>query len=381
MIRDVADHIGHTPPWAKAAYAHNVYSKWGNPMQSEKSDATEAERPMRAQEVMTTKVISVGPEAATRDVARLLLDNQISAVPVLNSDGIPIGMVSEGDLIGRDETERLARHEWWLEVMTGMQMLDDGFKSRVGVTDRTARDVMSTPLVTVTEKTGVSEIARLLAIHHVKRVPVVRDGRIVGIVSRADLLRAVAADEPHDGKSPKKAHRSFLESMFGEYHRPAWQIVPVNTPVGDEPKPKEARLEAEDFRDLVADFHTDEVRHRDDTRLAAVEQRRERAKALIDAHVFDEAWHEMLHHARTMAENGQKEDMLLRFPNQLCIDGGRAINVHEDGWTATLRGEAAEICLRWERDLKHRGFTLSARVMEFPDGKPGDIGLFLVWER
>src|SRR5580693_6399978 len=88
----------------KAAHAYNAYSKWDNPMQSEKSDATEAERPMRAQEVMTTKVISVGPDAPTRDVARLLLDNRISAVPVVNSDGIPIGMVSEGDLIGRDET-------------------------------------------------------------------------------------------------------------------------------------------------------------------------------------------------------------------------------------------------------------------------------------
>src|ERR1700722_2086056 len=139
-------------------------------MQSDKPDDTEAERPMRAQEVMTTKVISVGPEAPTRDVARLLLDNRISAVSVVNSDGIPIGMVSEGDLIGRDETERLARHDWWLEVLTGKQMLDDGFRDRVGMTARTARDVMSTPLVTVTEKTSISKIVRLLAIHHVKRV-------------------------------------------------------------------------------------------------------------------------------------------------------------------------------------------------------------------
>ena len=71
--------------------------------------------------------------------------------------------------------------------------------------------------------------------------------------------------------------------------------------------------------------------------------------------------------------------MLLRFANQLCIDGGRAINVAEPDWPATLRGEAAEIYLRWERDLKHNGFSLSARVLEFPDGKPGDIGLFLGW--
>ncbi len=86
-----------------------------------------------------------------------------------------------------------------------------------------------------------------------------------------------------------------------------------------------------------------------------------------------------MHGARMAAESGQKETMLLRFPCQLCIDGGRAINVAEQDWPATLRGRSAEIYLRWERDLKPRGFLLSARVLDFPDGKPGDMGLFLVW--
>jgi hypothetical protein len=71
--------------------------------------------------------------------------------------------------------------------------------------------------------------------------------------------------------------------------------------------------------------------------------------------------------------------MLLRFPSQLCSDGGRAINVTEPDWPATLRGEAAEIYLRWERHLKPHGFHLTARVLEFPGGMPGDIGLFLSW--
>ena len=71
--------------------------------------------------------------------------------------------------------------------------------------------------------------------------------------------------------------------------------------------------------------------------------------------------------------------MLLRFPSQLSSDGGRAINVMEPRWPGTLRGEAAEIYLRWERDLKPHGFHLTARVLDFPGGIPGDIGLFLVW--
>ena len=95
--------------------------------------------------------------------------------------------------------------------------------------------------------------------------------------------------------------------------------------------------------------------------------------------MFDETWRQFLHRAREAAQNGETEALLLRFPSVLCLDGGRAINTGEHDWPATLRGEPAEIYLRWERDLKPRRFTISARVLEFPDGKPGDIGLFLGW--
>ena len=71
--------------------------------------------------------------------------------------------------------------------------------------------------------------------------------------------------------------------------------------------------------------------------------------------------------------------MLLRFPSQLCSDGGRAINVPDPDWPKSLRGEPAELYLRWEHDLKPQGFHLQAQILEFPGGYPGDIGLFLVW--
>jgi CBS domain-containing protein len=96
-------------------------------MQPEKSDDSEADRTAQAGDVMTSEVITVGPDQPIRDVAKLLLEHQISAVPVVNSDGVPIGMVSDGDLIGRDETQRLARNDWWLAVMTGEQLLDGSF--------------------------------------------------------------------------------------------------------------------------------------------------------------------------------------------------------------------------------------------------------------
>lgn len=338
----------------------------------------QATGPAHARDVMTSEVVSVGPDEATHAIARLLLDRGISAVPVVTADGTPIGMVSEGDLLGRTEQDRVARREWWLRLVTERVKMVDDFAARLAA-PRTARDVMTAPVVTVSEDTAVDQIARLLALHHIKRVPVLREGRIVGIVSRADLLRAVVTAPAQPASVGSAKQGGFLRSLFGEYHRPAWETVPVSQPGQPQPAPRHAGLTADDFRGLVEDFHHGETEHQDAARRAAAQQRRDRARSLIDAHVFDDNWREMLHRARVAAENGEAEYLLLAFPSQLCIDGGRAINVAEPDWPATLRGEAAELYLLWERELKPRAFSLSARVLDFPGGKPGDIGLFLGW--
>jgi hypothetical protein len=129
----------------------------------------------------------------------------------------------------------------------------------------------------------------------------------------------------------------------------------------------------------VADSEHKEIEHREEARRAAAAGRRQQVNELIEHHVSDENWRALLHQARQAAEHGQKEFMLLRFPSQLCSDGGRAVNAAEPDWPATLRGEGADIHLKWERDLKARGFHLAARVLDFPGGMPGDIGLFLIW--
>jgi CBS domain-containing protein len=338
---------------------------------------TNADAPTCAKDVMTDNVITARPDSSVAEIGQLLLDHGISAVPVVSDDGVPIGMVSEGDLLGRPPPERLARRDWWLAVVTGAQPLDDNFRAQVRAAGRTAREIMTAPLVTVSETTGLGEIARLLSIHHIKRVPVLRDGHLVGIVSRADVLRAIALVQQH-ADPLAEPHRGFFSGLFGEYHRPAWESIAAQRS-SEQPKPARSALTAENFRQLVEDFHNGEAQHRDDARRAAASQRRQLARELIDAHVSDDTWRAILHRAREAAEAGQAECMTLRFPCQLCIDGGRAINTAEADWPETLRGEAAEIYLRWERDLKPRGFALSARVLEFPDGKPGDIGLFLAW--
>jgi CBS domain-containing protein len=147
---------------------------------------------MKARDVMTTAVSSVSPDTPIGEIAKMLRDRGISAVPVVDESGTAIGMVSEGDLIGRDEADREARRDWWLTLLAEGETLNTDFLAWLRPPQRRARDVMTAPVVTVGEETELREVARLLTAYRIKRVPVLRDGRIVGIVSRADLVRAFA---------------------------------------------------------------------------------------------------------------------------------------------------------------------------------------------
>jgi CBS domain-containing protein len=328
---------------------------------------------------MTTEVVSVNADTPTREIARLLLEHHISAVPVLDRSGAPIGMVSEGDLIGRSDTDRQARREWWLAMLAEGEPLSPEYLAGLRRPEQLAGDVMSRPVVTVGEDTDIAEIARLLQAYRIKRVPVLRDGQMVGIVSRENLLRALAQEQPHDSAKPKTGP---LADALAAIDRHLERIHRGSEPrSGPTSAPDEARVTVADFQRLVADHETKEMEHRDEQRRIAAEQHRRQTAELIDRHISDAAWRNLLHRARQVAERGGTEFMLLRFPSQLCSDGGRAVNVAEADWPATLRGEAAEIYLRWERDLKPQGFHLAARVLDFPGGMPGDIGLFLIWRQ
>jgi CBS domain-containing protein len=147
---------------------------------------------MKARDVMTTSVISVGPDLGIDKLAKLLLDKRISGVPVVDGDGKPIGMVSEGDLIGRDDSEEEVRRDWWLRLLAEGEFLNPQFLASLQRPDHKVRDIMASPAISVDEETEVGEIARLLIVHRIKRVPVVCNERVVGIVSRADLLRTIA---------------------------------------------------------------------------------------------------------------------------------------------------------------------------------------------
>ena len=112
---------------------------------------------------------------------------------------------------------------------------------------------------------------------------------------------------------------------------------------------------------------------------AAAERRREDIKALIESHVTGAKWRALMHEAREAAERGEHEYLLLRFPAQDCSDHGRAIIQQEARWPETLAGDAALLYRHWHKELRSRGFELTARILEFPGGLPGDAGLFLTW--
>jgi CBS domain-containing protein len=144
---------------------------------------------MQAADVMVTNVITVGPDASVQDVARLLLASRVSGVPVVDADGNLLGIVSEGDLMRRVEAGTGRSRSWWLEIFASREVLAREF---IKEHSRKVTDIMTRQVVTATPDAPLSAIANLLEKNAIKRVPIVSNGKVVGIVSRANLLQALA---------------------------------------------------------------------------------------------------------------------------------------------------------------------------------------------
>jgi CBS domain-containing protein len=157
---------------------------------------------MRARDVMVRAVATTTPETTVEKVAGLMINLRISGVPVLDRNGQLVGIVTEGDLLRRAETGTERQRSRWSEWFSANSRLAAEYiKSHA----RRVEDVMTREVVTVGELADLGEIAELMETRHIKRIPVVHDGKIVGIVSRADLLQVLAsggattADENSDG--------------------------------------------------------------------------------------------------------------------------------------------------------------------------------------
>lgn len=159
-----------------------------------------------ARDVMTTPVAYVMDETPLQEVAKLLLDQNISAAPVLDNAGHLVGIVSEGDLVRRRSGLSSSRRSWWLDLFHSDDNQNKEFLNYLHHHGLRVRDVMSHDVVTVKEDAPIWTIAELLERHQIKRVPVLRGEKIVGIVSRADLLRAIAEAKPPAQR--RQAHRN-----------------------------------------------------------------------------------------------------------------------------------------------------------------------------
>lgn len=148
---------------------------------------------MQAKDVMTTSVVTVDPDATVNDIAKILVERSISAVPVVDDDGAILGIVSEGDLMHRQEigTDRRER-SWWLRSFTNASTLAKEYAKSHGLH---AHDVMTRDVITIPETTTLAKVAEILETNHIKRVPVVSDGKLVGIVSRANIIRGLATSQ------------------------------------------------------------------------------------------------------------------------------------------------------------------------------------------
>ena len=163
---------------------------------------------MLARDVMTTNVITVGPETSVRDIARQLVTSRISAVPVVDDDGQLVGLVSEGDLMRRPETGAARHPSWWLRLLAEPETSARDYVKSHGLN---ARDVMTRDVVTIAEDASLEDVATLLEGYRIKRVPVVRDGKVVGIVSRANLLHGLVARGP--GTAPSLDDRGLRDAL------------------------------------------------------------------------------------------------------------------------------------------------------------------------
>ncbi len=173
---------------------------------------------MRVSELMSRGVVSVAPTARVSDAAQLMLDHRISGLPVLDAEGKLVGIVTEGDFLRRAETGSLRRRPRWIEFCLGPGRLADEYVHTHG---RKIEEVMTRDVVSIGENASLDEVAALMEKHRVKRLPVLRGSQLVGIVSRANLVRALLL-LTRSPASPLPGDRAIHDRIMAAVDKEPW---------------------------------------------------------------------------------------------------------------------------------------------------------------
>ena len=187
-------------------------------VKAERTGRVEQEMKMKAIDVMVRDVVTVGPDDDVADAIKLLAEFDVSALPVVEDDDKVIGIISEADLVRRPEIGTEKHRAWWLEALTPGSTLAEEFAKAHG---RRVSEVMSTDVVSAGEDASLGEIATLLEKHRIKRVPILRDGRLVGIVSRSNLIQALASTQAGNG-TDTDGDREIREALLDRLDDQSW---------------------------------------------------------------------------------------------------------------------------------------------------------------
>ncbi len=148
---------------------------------------------MKVKDVMTSRVVTIGPDATVRDAAQLMLGKRISGLPVVDSGGALVGVVTEGDFLRRAEIGTGKKRSLWWDILLGPGRLAEEY---VQSHSRNIKDVMTPEPYTATSDTALEDVVAMMEKRQIKRVPVVDNGKLVGIVSRSNLIRALISAGP-----------------------------------------------------------------------------------------------------------------------------------------------------------------------------------------
>jgi CBS domain-containing protein len=173
---------------------------------------------MNASDVMTREILSVGPDTTVAEAIRTMLDNRISGLPVIDEAGRLVGILTEGDLLRRGETGTERQRPRWLEILMGPGRLAGEYVRTHG---RKVDGLMTRDVVSVTPDTPLKEVVELMERRRIKRVPVLGDDVPVGILSRADLLRALLG-ALEEKPAPTTSDEEIRERILAELAKAAW---------------------------------------------------------------------------------------------------------------------------------------------------------------